>query len=88
MGNYNIYFKKSAKKELAEINSPDLERIIKKISLLHTNPRVPGCEKISGHDKYRIRQGNYRIVYIIQDDSREVHIYKIAHRKLVYKKIK
>jgi mRNA interferase RelE/StbE len=87
MVNYKILFKKSAKKELEEMSTPDLQRIVKKISLLHGNPRPHGVEKISGHDKYQLRQGDYRIVYSIQDDSHEVWIYKIAHRKLVYKKM-
>lgn len=84
MANYNIYFKKSAKKELENLPQKELERIIKKIQSLANNPRDHGSEKLSGDKKYRIRQGNYRVIYSIEDISKEIWIFKIAHRKDVY----
>lgn len=87
MEKYDIYFKKSAKKELGEIVQPDLGRVIKKIALLEYHPRMMGSEKLSGDDKYRIRQGNYRVVYEIHDSAREIWIVKISHRKDVCREI-
>jgi mRNA interferase RelE/StbE len=87
MENYKIYFKKSAKKELEETPQPDLGRIIKKIEVLRHQPRIKGTEKLSGEDKYRLRQGNYRVIYSIHDAVKEIWIVKIAHRKDVYQKI-
>jgi len=86
MENYRIYFKKSATKELEAIPQPDLGRIIKKIQMLSTQPRMSGTEKLSGDDKYRIRQGNYRVVYSIHDAKKEIWVFKIAHRREVYQK--
>ena len=63
----------------------DRRRITTKIQALAGNPRPAGCEKLSGHDKYRIRQGNYRILYTIEDDVRVVTVIKIGDRRDVYR---
>lgn len=86
MANYKIKIKPSAKKELLKFPKKDLQRIIDKILLLSQNPRPTGCEKLSGEEKYRIRQGNYRIVYSIEDLELIVIVVKIGHRKDVYRK--
>ena len=86
MANYKIKIKPSAKKELLKLPKKDLQRIIDKILLLSQNPRPTGCEKLSGEEKYRIRQGNYRIVYSIEDLELIVIVVKIGHRKDVYRK--
>ena len=52
---------------------------------LKSNPRPPGCEKLSGHDQYRIRQGDYRKVYAVDDDARVVTLVKVGHRREVYR---
>lgn len=83
--NYKIFFKKSAEKELHKIPKQDLKRILEKIRELEQNPRPIGSEKLSGQEKYRIRQGNYRVVYSINEDAIEVWVVKVAHRKLVYR---
>lgn len=83
--NYKIFFKKSAQKELDKIPKQDLQRIVKKIKTLEHDPRPVGSEKLSGQEKYRIRQGDYRIIYAINDDQVEVWVVKIAHRRLVYR---
>lgn len=84
MEKYRLVIKKSAAKELENIPRHDLRRIINKIQDLSTNPRPPGAQKLSNFELYRIRQGDYRIVYTINDMIIEVHIIKIGHRKDVY----
>ena len=85
MAAYKIYFKRSAVKDLEAISKRDLQRIINRIELLKADPRPPGCEKLSGQERYRVRQGNYRIVYSIQDDALTIWVVKIGHRRDVYR---
>ena len=85
MGSYRVAFKSSAEKELRAIPKPDIRRIAEKISALAEEPRPRGCEKLSGQRRYRLRQGNWRIVYEISDESRSVLIFKIGHRREVYR---
>jgi mRNA interferase RelE/StbE len=85
MAEYKIYFKRSAVKDLDTIPKKDLQRIINRIDLLKENPRPPGCEKLSGQERYRVRQGNYRIVYSIQDDVLTIWVVKIGRRRDVYR---
>ncbi len=84
MVKYKIEFKKSVLKELKSIPDKDIEKILKKIKSLSKNPRPSGCIKLSGQERYRIRQGNYRILYSIEDDILVIYIVKIGHRKQVY----
>jgi mRNA interferase RelE/StbE len=84
MAEYKIFFKRSAVKDLDPIPKRDLQRIIRRIRLLKENPRPPGCEKLSARERYRIRQGKYRIVYSIQDDQLTVWVVKISHRRNGY----
>ena len=84
MGKYKIEMKQSAVKELNKIPAKDLKKIAAKIESLSTNPRPMGCEKLSAMERYRIRQGNYRILYAIEDDILTVYVVKIGHRKDVY----
>ena len=85
MAAYKIFFKKSVEKDFVGIPKKDLQRIIRLIGSLEDNPRPPGCEKLTGQERYRVRQGRYRIVYSIQDDELTVWIVKAAHRKDVYR---
>jgi len=85
VGSYRIEIKRSAVKELEAITAKDRRRIATKIQALAGNPRPAGCEKLSGHDKYRIRQGNYRILYTIEDDVLVVTVIKIGDRRDVYR---
>ena len=85
MGKYKIYIKPTAIKELQKIPKRDVNRIIDKIRSLSSNPRPTGCEKLSADEKYRIRQGRYRIVFSIEDNQLIVLVIKIGHRKDVYK---
>ena len=82
---YKVFFKKSVEKDFRSIPKQDLRRIIKLIGTLADNPRPVGCEKLTGQERYRIRQGRYRIVYSIQDNELTVWIVKVAHRKEVYR---
>lgn len=84
MANYKITFKSSVAKDLRNIPNTDVERILSRINELAENPRAPGCIKLSGHDLYRVRQGNYRIVYEIRNDELVVVVIKVAHRSSVY----
>jgi mRNA interferase RelE/StbE len=85
MAVYSIFFKKSVEKDFQSIPQKDLKRIIQRIELLREDPRPSGCEKLTGQERYRLRQGQYRIVYSIQDDKLTVWIVKVAHRKDVYR---
>jgi mRNA interferase RelE/StbE len=63
----------------------DLKRILNRIKMLEEDPRPPGCEKTTGQERYRLRQGRYRIVYSIQDDKLTVWIVKVGHRRNIYR---
>ena len=67
MANYSLFIKPSAVKEIESVPKKDRLKIIERIHSLAIDPRPPGCEKLSGHDKYRVRQGLYRILYTIKD---------------------
>ena len=87
MVKFSLRIKKSAVKELEAIASKaDRRRIISRIESLVENPRPPGAQKLSGHDRYRIRQGRYRILYTIEDKLLIVYIIKVGDRKHVYKR--
>lgn len=85
MANYDLRIKPSAVKELEALQAKDRRRIVNKIQDLASEPRPPGCEKLSGKDRYRIRQGVFRILYEIQDREVTVTIVKIGHRRDVYR---
>ncbi len=85
MAKYKITFKKSVSKDLRNIPATDVKRILKKIDSLAENPRGEGCIKLSAQERYRVRQGLYRIVYEIRDEILVVTVVKVAHRSTVYK---
>ena len=86
MAKYRILIKPSAVKEIEAISTKkDRQRIVGRISKLADNPRPPGCEKLSGQEKYRIRQGRYRIVYAIEDQDLIIYVVKVGHRKDMYR---
>ena len=85
MANYKLLFKKSVAKDLRPIPEQDVARILRCVEALRENPRPPGCEKLSDHERYRIRQGVYRIIYEISDRALVVTVVKIGHRGDVYK---
>lgn len=85
MAVYSLFFKDSVKKDLNSIAKNDLRQIMERIESLAENPRPLGCEKLSGQEKYRLRQGNYRIIYSIQDSQLTVWVVKVGHRREVYR---
>ena len=85
MAAYNIFFKKSVEKDFRTTPKQDLRKIIKLIGALAQEPRPPGCEKLTGQERYRVRQVRYRVLYSIQDQELTVWVVKVGHRKDVYK---
>lgn len=85
MERYKIVFKRSVAKDLRKINKSDVKRILAKIDELAINPRIDGCTKLSALERYRVRVGNYRIIYAIKDAVLIIQVIKIAHRSSIYK---
>lgn len=85
MASYKLQIKPSAAKELENLPKQDRLRVIERIRRLADDPRGPGTEKLSGAEKYRVRQGNYRIIFMIEDRIITVIILKIGDRKEVYR---
>ncbi len=86
MANYKLVFKKSVSKDLRPLPKIDVTRILKRIKALQDNPRPEGSEKLSGQERYRIRQGVYRIIYEVADELLVVTVVKVGHRKHIYKR--
>jgi mRNA interferase RelE/StbE len=84
---YKLLVKASAAKEIQKVGTKsDRRRIVEKIGTLADNPRSEGAEKLAGYDdRYRVRRGDYRVVYLIDDKAMTVTIYKVGHRKDVYR---
>lgn len=80
MASYKVLITKTASKELEAVPLTDRRRIVVRIQALAHDPRPPGCEKLSGEDKYRLRQGDYRILYEIVDDELVVTVVRVGNR--------
>lgn len=92
MGRYEVLIKESALVELASLSrQQDLRRVVQRIRALGSEPRPPGCEKMGGpghgRENYRVRQGDYRIIYQVSDASATVVVIKIGDRKDVYRRL-
>ena len=85
MAKYKIYFRGSARKDLGILPKKKLQKVLHLIEALSENPRPLGSEKLTGEERYRIRQGRYRISYSIQDEEFTAWIVKIGHREDVYR---
>ena len=85
MAVYDLIVRKSVATDLRSIPKQDLERILARIAALATDPRPPGCEKLSSLERYRVRQGRYRILYEIEDARLTVTVVKVGHRREVYR---
>lgn len=85
MGAYNIFFKASVEKDLNLIPKEDLKTILHRIEMLSENQRPSGCEKLTGRERYRVREGLYRIAYSFQDEQLTVWVVKVGHRKHIYR---
>ncbi len=85
MARYKVFFKQSVEKDFRSIPKKDIKKILKRIKMLEEEPRPQGCEKLTSQERYRLRQGRYRIVYSIQDSELTVYVVKVAHRKDIYR---
>jgi len=85
MARYKVMIRKSAANELGRIPQKPLRRIVERIHSLGEEPRPQGSEKLSVRERYRIRQGDYRVIYAVDDDLRTVEIVKIGHRGEIYR---
>ncbi len=85
MASYKLLIKRSAAKELEALPLKVRRRITGKIGGLATEPRPAGAEKLSGQERYRIRQGAYRVLYAIEDGAQTVTVVKLGHRRDVYR---
>jgi mRNA interferase RelE/StbE len=85
MADYEIYFKESVEKDFRAIPKKDLRKIIHRIKALSKDPRPLGHEKLTGRERYRIRQGLYRIINSVQDKELAIWVVKVGHRRDVYR---
>ena len=86
MARYRISIKPSAVREIEAIPQKKVrQRVVSRIRALADDPRRSGCEKLTGHDRYRVRQGQHRIVYSVEDDALVVYVVKVGHRSDVYR---
>lgn len=82
---YALLILPRAEKELLALDSKPYESIKKKIYSLRDEPRPPGCRKLADHPGWRIRVGDYRVVYEINDEARRVTVLRVGHRKEIYR---
>jgi mRNA interferase RelE/StbE len=82
---YTIRLKPSAEKEMDRLPGSAFDRVAAAILALEDAPRPPGCKKLRGLDEYRVRVGPYRILYLIDDRSKQIEIVSVGHRREVYR---
>ena len=82
---YDVYLKKSAEKELKSLPDKLHDRIVNIILSLKANPLPPNAKKLHGRDGFRVRVGDYRILYIVSREEKKIEVVSIAHRKEVYR---
>lgn len=85
MASYELVFKRSVARDLRAFPKPDVKRIMQRIAALASDPRPAGCERLSGTERYRVRQGVYRIIYEINDNRLTVLVAKVGHRREVFR---
>ena len=85
MASYELVFRKSVAKDLRALPKNQVKRIMQRIGSLADDPRPAGCEKLSGQERYRVRQGVYRIIYEIEDTRLMLLVVKVGHRREVYR---
>jgi len=83
---YSIEIKQSAAREIEALPLSDRRRVVERIGRLAEDPRPRGCEKLAGGERYRVRQGDYRIVYSVEDALLIVWVVKVGHRRDVYRR--
>ena len=84
MAPYRVIIRKSVAKDMRGLPTKDAQRIVAVIKSLADDPRPPGTKKLSGQERYRLRQGNYRILYEIEDDRLIVCVVRVGNRRDVY----
>ena len=82
---YTVEIKRSAEKDMDRLPENIHKRISEKILALETNPRPPGIRKLQGGEGYRLRIGDYRVLYTVDDQTRHVFVYSVAHRREAYR---
>lgn len=85
MASSSVYFKESVQEDFGGIPKIELRNALSRIRSLAGDPRDQGCEELTGRNRYRVRQGRYRIVYAAQDEERTVIVVKVGHRKDIYR---
>jgi mRNA interferase RelE/StbE len=85
VASYKVLIKPSAVKELEAVPAKDRRRVAAKIQVLAADSRPPGSEKLSGQERHRLRQGDYRVVYAIDDAEQTVPVIKIGNRRDIYR---
>ena len=85
MAAYSLFFRESVQKDVDGIPQKSLRKILSRIKSLAGDPRPQGCEKLTGQNRYRVRRGQYRIAYSVQDEERTVIVVKVGHRKDIYR---
>ncbi len=85
MARYELKLRPSVTKDLRGVPQEDVRRILDRIESLRDDPRPPGAEKLSTQERYRVRQGNYRIVYSVTDAELIVEVVKVGHRRDIYR---
>jgi len=85
MARYELRFKPSVAKDLRDVPPADVRRILARIETLRDDPRPPASEKLSAQERYRLRQGHYRILYTVSDAEVVVEVVKVGHRRDVYR---
>jgi mRNA interferase RelE/StbE len=85
MARYELRFKNSVAKDLRALPKSDVAKVLERIDALRDDPRPPGSEKLSAQERYRVRQGSYRILYEIEDQQVVVTVIKVGHRREVYR---
>ncbi len=82
--NYVLLILRRAQKQLANLDKSEFERVRDAIALLSETPRPNGCKKLVGRDGWRIRIGNYRVIYEIDEDGQKVTVLDVGHRRNIY----
>jgi len=85
MARYELRFKNSVAKDLRALPKSDVAKVLERIDALRDDPRPPGSEKLSAQERYRVRQGSYRILYEIEDQQVVISVVKVGHRREVYR---
>ena len=85
-GTYTVSIKASAEREMASLPKAVRHIVSKKILGLETNPRPQGCKKLSGRQEYRVRVGDYRVLYVVNDAAESIEVVAVGNRKDVYRR--